>query len=54
METGLMFIPPNRFDSVVAHPDLDEEVSGLSSGHTNDFKNRAYCYSACASHTELE
>ena len=30
-------ILPSRFGSVVAHPDLDGEVSGSSLGHTKDF-----------------
>ena len=31
---------PSRFGSVVAHPDLDGEVS--SPGQTKDFKNGTY------------
>ena len=31
------------FGSVVAHPDLDGEVSGSSPGHTKDLKNGTYC-----------
>ena len=45
---------PNRFGSVVAHTDLDGEVSGSSPGHTKDLKNGTYCSSACAGHNELE
>ena len=47
-------IQPSRFGSVVAHPDLDGEVSGSSPGHTKVFKNVTYCSSACAGHNELE
>ena len=47
-------IKPSRFGLVVAHPDLDGEVSGSSPGHTKDFKNGTYCSSACAGHNELE
>ena len=28
---------PSRFDSVVAHPDLDGEVSFSNPGHTNNY-----------------
>ena len=45
---------PNRFGSIVAHPDLDGEVSGSSLGLTKDFENGACCSSACAGHNELE
>ena len=44
---------PSRFSSVVAHPDLDGEVLGLSSSrHTKDFKMvlTAHQSSACACH----
>ena len=30
-------VRPSRFGSVVAHPDLDGEVSGSSPGHTKNF-----------------
>ena len=33
----LLLIKPSRFSLIVAHPDLDWEVSGSSPGHTNDF-----------------
>ena len=44
---GLLFllILNSRFGSVVAHPDLDGEVSGLSTSHTKDFKVGTYCLS---------
>ena len=45
---------PSRFGSVVAHPDLDGEVSGSSLGHTKDLKNGTYYSSVCAGHNELE
>ena len=46
----------SRFGSVVAHPDMDGEVSGSSPGHTKDLKKMVLCYcsSACADHNELE
>jgi hypothetical protein len=45
---------PSRFGSVVAHPDLDGEVSGSRLGHTKNFKNGTYCSSASAGHNKLE
>ena len=45
---------PSRFGSVVAHSDLDREVSGSSLDHTKDFENCTYCSSACAGQNELE
>ena len=45
---------PSRFGSIVAHTDLDGEVSGSSPGHTKDFENGAYFSSACAGQNELE
>ena len=45
---------PSRFGSVVAHPDLNGEVSGSSPGHTKDFRNGTYCSSTFAGNNELE
>ena len=45
---------PSKFGSIIAHSDLDEEVSGSSPGHTKDFEDVFYCSSACAGHNELE
>ena len=45
---------PADLGSVVAHPDLDGEVSDSSPGHTKDFKNGTYCSSAFAGRNELE
>ena len=39
---------------IIAHPDLDGKVSGISPSHTNDLKNGNYCSTACAGRNELE
>ena len=48
------FTLPSKFGPAVVQPDQDGEVSGLSLGHTKDFKNGTYCSSACAGHKVLE
>jgi hypothetical protein len=53
-EDNILTRIPSRFGSVVAHPDLDGEVSGSSPGHIKYFKNGTNCSSACAGHNELE
>ena len=45
---------PIRLGSVVAHPNLDGEVSSLSPHHTNNFKNGIHCSPACAGPNELK
>ena len=45
---------PRRFGTVLAHLDLDGEVSGSSSGHTNNLKKLRTAPQPGGGHNELE
>ena len=47
-KTLVIVLSPSRFGLVLG------EVSGSSPGHTNNFKNGTYCFSACAGYNENE